>query len=131
MVYVVRLPALVSSLVISSLIAAAHSAYAFDSALLEGFSTKLSEQICSDKGQWLKCYRIEPLACTRLARSLIDPCAKEVFGQVTETLSFEKGVEFSERFRICFNARFEKEYGSRKLSSPACQEPPPHLRATK
>jgi hypothetical protein len=111
------------------MLALASPAYAFDPSILGFFTNKVVDQVCSDGGAWLKCYRIDPAACHKLAHSLVDPCADEVFGSVREQLPFEKAPEFAQKFQDCFNKSFEKNYGERQSKAPECVNPPKHLQS--
>jgi hypothetical protein len=112
------------------MVGVATQSFAFDKALVEQFSDQLSDHVCSDGGQWLTCYGETPSNCKTIAHSLVDPCANEIFLPIGEQLSYEQGVQAANRLMGCFNERFEQSYGSKKLSTPECQEPAKHLRGS-
>lgn len=102
-------------------------AWSFDEALVNGFSGKVSEMICSDGGAWLGCYRMEASECPQVADAIVKPCADEILLSIGHTLSFQEGVQTATRLLGCFNARFEASYGAQRLSTEECKQPPAHL----
>jgi hypothetical protein len=109
-------------------VSATTPSFAFDKAIVEQFSSQVSDLVCSDGGKWLTCYSEAPSQCKTIANSLVGPCADDIFLPMKEQLSYQQGVEAAQRLMGCFNERFEQSYGSQKRSTPECSEPPQHLR---
>lgn len=115
-------------LLLAAILSTTCDTFAFDKALVEQFSGQVSDLVCSDGGKWLTCYGEEPSRCKAIATSLVGPCADDIFIPIKEQLSYQQGVQAAQRLMGCFNERFEQSYGSKKLSTPECSEPPQHLR---
>ena len=117
-------------LLLVATVSIASHASAFDKAVVEQFSSQVSDLVCSDGGEWLTCYGEEATNCKTIADSLVSPCANEIFLPLKVQLSYDQGVQAANRLMGCFNERFEQSYGSKKLSTPECAEPAKHLRGS-
>jgi hypothetical protein len=115
-------------LLLATVIGTTSHTFAFDRELVDRFGAQVTEVVCSDGGAWLSCYRVEPSTCTSVVTALVQPCANEIYIPVKEPLSYEEGVKAAQRLMGCFNERFDQSYGSQKLSTPECSQPPKHLR---
>ncbi len=116
------------ALLLSAVMSISGQAFAFDKAIIEQFSSQVSDHVCSDGGAWIACYGENPSNCKTIAQSLVGPCASDIFLPVKDQLSYAQGVQAAQRLMGCFNERFEQSYGSKKLSTPECKEPAKHLR---
>jgi hypothetical protein len=117
-------------LFLAALMGVTNHAFAFDKAIVEQFSSQVSDLVCSDGGEWLTCYGEQAESCKTIADSLVSPCANEIFIPIKEQLSYDQGVQAANRLMGCFNERFEQSYGAKKLSTPECAEPAKHLRGS-
>lgn len=115
-------------LLLVTMLSVVNHASAFDKAIVEQFSSQVSDLVCSDGGKWLTCYGERADNCKTIADSLVSPCANEIFIPMKEQLSYNQGVQAANRLMGCFNERFEQSYGAKKLSTPECAEPAKHLR---
>jgi hypothetical protein len=113
---------------LSAVVSVSSQALAFDKTIVEQFSGQVSDLVCSDGGAWVACYGEAPSNCKTIADSLVGPCANEIFLPIKDQLSYGQGMQAAQRLMGCFNERFEQWYGSKKLSTPECQEPAKHLR---
>ena len=121
--------ALKTLLLTSFVFFAAPKAWGFDKALVDQFSGQVSQLICSDGGVWLKCYRMEPSACKKVAGSIVGPCAEQILLPIKDQLPYDEGVKAAQRLMGCFNERFEQSYGSLRLATEECRKAPKHLRS--
>ena len=117
-------------LLVATMVSVSGHAFAFDKSIVEQFSSQVSDLVCSDGGAWIACYGEEPSKCKTIADSLVGPCANEIFLPIKDQLSYNEGMQAAQRLMGCFNERFEQSYGSKKLSTPECQEPAKHLRGS-
>ena len=105
------------------------TAHALDQATMKQFSDQVTNLVCSDQGEWLRCYKVNPVFCTKVTEGFVQPCIQEILAPVEKQLSQEEGTKVALRLLGCFNKRFMDSYGSQKLSTPECANPPKHLQA--
>lgn len=106
--------------------------YGLDGEMVNFFSRKVVEHVCSDGGKWLECYQVDPAKCSPVINALVSPCSREILGPIT-TISADKeaAMKTALSFQGCFNDRFDKIFGKKKLSGLRCQEGPAHLKQSK
>jgi hypothetical protein len=100
--------------------------------MINFFSRKVVEHVCSDGGKWLECYQVDPAKCSPVVDALVSPCSQEILEPIT-TLSADKAwaMKTALSFQGCLNERFDRIFAKKKLSSPRCQEKPAHLKPPK
>ena len=81
------------------------------------------EQICSDGGQWLKCYSLEPSECTSITTSFVEPCVQKVSANASK----DSKVHPVGQLLGCFNQEFMRKYGHGEVKTPECATPLKHL----
>lgn len=84
---------------------------------------KVVDQICSDGGEWLKCYSLEPSRCQSVTTGFVEPCVRKVMGSRVE----EPEANTVARLLVCFNQEFMAKYGFGEVKSPECKDPMKHL----
>ena len=84
--------------------------------------------ICSDGGQWLKCYSVEPSKCHEVASGFVKPCVDRVFTERNRAAEKPLVVDSLKELLGCFDRVFMARYGTGKLNTPACNQQPQHLR---
>jgi len=92
------------------------------------FTNQITQHICSDGGQWLKCYTIRPETCVSVTKSVVQPCVDSVLANVTQIKDEKEGIAISQKLMSCFNERFMAFYGSGQLRTPECEKQPEHLK---
>lgn len=113
--------------ILAALLGQSRLAHAFDSAILANFSDQITKQVCSDNGEWLRCYKVSPSFCTKVTEGFVRPCVQRLLGPVEKQLSPEEGERVAHQLLGCFNKQFMEAYGAQKLSTPECAVPPKHL----
>ena len=84
--------------------------------------------ICSDGGQWLKCYSIEPSKCHEVASGFVKPCVERVFTERNRAAQQPLVIDSLKELLGCFDRVFMARYGTGKLNTPECNQQPQHLR---
>lgn len=84
---------------------------------------KVVDEICSDGGEWLKCYSLEPSRCESITAAFVEPCVKSVFANSSKN----PGVHPISQLLGCFNQEFMRRYGHGEVKSPQCANPMKHL----
>ena len=107
--------------------AAVSTCHAADEDQRATFANQITQHICSDGGQWLKCYTIRPETCVSVTKSFVQPCVDSVLANVTQIKDEKEGIAISQKLMGCFNERFMAFYGSGKMNTPECAKPPEHL----
>lgn len=110
-----------------ALLIVSRDAYSVDDKIRAAFSDKVVEHICSDGGEWLRCYTLRPETCTSVSKSIVRPCVDSVLSSVPEVKDQAESRALSQQLMGCFNERFMQFYGAGKLSTPECKSPPAHL----
>lgn len=108
-------------------ILSSRAAQALDAQIETALTSQIQQLVCSDGGEWLRCYRLEPKSCATVTEAFVRPCVASVLGPVKSQMSYDEGVTASKKLVECFNERFLSSYGSQKLSTPQCSQPPKHL----
>jgi hypothetical protein len=103
------------------------SAQALDPQLENALVSSIEARVCQDGGQWLRCYGEDSGRCQSVASDFARPCVKSVLGAQAGQMQYEEGVAAAKKLVACFNERFMSSYGSKKLTSPECAQPPQHL----
>lgn len=85
------------------------------------------KHICSDGGEWLKCYSVEPAKCESVTAGYVRPCINKTFGRGDPMRNGATTEVVLQRLLGCFNNEFMTRYGAGKRSTPECQKPPAHL----
>ncbi len=107
-------------------------AHALDASLIDFFSTKVIEHTCSDRGEWLRCYQLQPAACPSAMEAVIRPCAAQILEPLpVATDNKDDAMKTALAFQKCFNTRFEKIFERKRLNTEACREGPAHLKDSK
>lgn len=81
------------------------------------------QKICSDGGEWLKCYSLEPSKCRTVTTAFVDPCVKRVMSAKID----EHAMKTVTRLLTCFNQEFMGKYGYGEVKTPECKNPMKHL----
>jgi hypothetical protein len=106
--------------------------HALDQGMIDFFTTKVIEHTCSDRGAWLRCYQLNPSACSSAMEAAIRPCATQVLEPLPTVTNNEKeAMNTALAFQKCFNTRFEKIFARKRLDTSECREGPAHLKDTK
>lgn len=84
--------------------------------------------MCSDGGNWLRCYSLSPSECEPLMKEVVTPCTNAVFTAGKIALSQEQRALLAGKLLECFNHSFMSKHGQRKVDSAECKDPPSHLR---
>lgn len=86
------------------------------------------DDICSDRGEWLRCYSQEPSACTEISSGIVSKCFDRVLGRGPITTT-EQGLDSTvEKLTTCFRDEFLARYDLYRKNTLECAEPPEHLR---
>ena len=85
------------------------------------------DHICSDGGEWLRCYSLEPERCQEITTSYVKPCIKRTLGNGEIDQGDLTAVDMLENLLGCLNHDFMAKYGFGKLQTVECNEPPKHL----
>ncbi len=106
--------------------------HALDASLIDFFSTKVIEHACSDRGEWLRCYQLQPGACPSAMEAAIRPCATQILEPLAvATDNKDEAMKTALAFQKCFNTRFEKIFARKRLDTSECREGPAHLKDSK
>jgi hypothetical protein len=106
--------------------------YALDQGIIDFFSTKVIEHTCSDRGEWLRCYQLQPAACPSAMEAAIRPCATQILQPLqVVTDNKDEAMKTALAFQQCFNTRFEKIFARKRLNTIECMEGPAHLKDSK
>lgn len=106
--------------------------HALDASLIDFFSTKVIEHACSDRGEWLRCYQLQPAACPSAMEAAIRPCATQILEPLpVATDNKDEAMKTALAFQKCFNTRFEKIFARKRLDTSECREGPAHLKDSK
>lgn len=84
---------------------------------------KVVSEICSDGGQWLKCYSLDPADCSSITTAFVEPCVTKVFANPTKSST----VPPVNQLLGCFNQEFMRKYGHGEVKTPECANPMKHL----
>lgn len=80
-------------------------------------------EICSDGGQWLRCYSLDPARCSSITTAFVEPCVTAVFAEPSR----DPTVQPIEQLLGCFNREFMRKYGHGEVKTPECANPMKHL----
>ena len=83
--------------------------------------------ICSDGGDWLRCYSLSPSECLPRMKEVVTPCTNAALKAAKVTLTQEQQTALAARVVQCFNRVFMSKYGKGKVESAECKEAPRHL----
>jgi hypothetical protein len=96
------------------------SASAFDPQAVQQFKKSISQQMCKDGGEWLRCYKLEPFNCRDVTDAIVNGCVDSVLAGI-KSLERRKFIQWmSSDVEACIKKTFADQYGSRKVTSPAC-----------
>ena len=104
------------------------SGYAIEPEVLREMEQVVVEKICSDGGNWLKCYNLEAGSCNRVASSFVSNCLERTLARISQPIAQNQQAPLSLQIVSCFNAEFTQRYGMDHLDTPECKETPEHLR---
>jgi hypothetical protein len=96
--------------------------------LRENAMQQLIGMICSDNGEWLRCYSLPPPNCRSITEGYVRPCVDRILSTVTHELKGQEELQTMQRLLGCFNEEFMRRYGAGQVKSKECQLPPKHLR---
>ena len=85
------------------------------------------DHICSDGGEWLRCYSLEPHRCQEITASYVKPCIDRTLGNGEIDQGDLTAVDMIQNLLRCLNHDFMAKYGPGKLDTVECTEPPQHL----
>lgn len=106
--------------------------HALDESIIDFFSDKVIEHTCSDRGEWLRCYQLQPAACPAAMEAAIRPCATQILQPMQiVTDNKDEAMKTALAFQKCFNTRFEKIFARKRLDTIECREGPAHLKDSK
>jgi hypothetical protein len=83
--------------------------------------------ICSDGGNWLRCYSLSPSECQALMTEVVTPCTNAAFTAAKIATSQEQRALLAGKLLECFNHSFMSKYGQGKVDTAECKDPPSHL----
>jgi hypothetical protein len=81
------------------------------------------DEICSDGGEWLKCYSLDPSRCASITAGFVEPCVKTVVANGSK----DPAVHPIATLLGCFNQEFMRKYGHGEVKTPECATPLKHL----
>lgn len=99
-----------------------------DSGVSEKAVEDVIGHICSDGGEWLRCYSVEPSKCHEVASGFVKPCVDRVFTERNRASQQPLVIDSLKELLGCFDRVFMARYGTGKLSTPECNKQPEHLR---
>lgn len=86
---------------------------------------KVVDEICSDNGEWLKCYSLDSANCQSITSGFVEPCVRKV---MREGPGDKAGGDVTSLL-LCFNREFMAKYGFGEVKTPECKNPMKHLSA--
>ena len=92
-------------------------------AALNASVQRVVDEICSDGGEWLKCYSLEPSRCPAITAGFVEPCVKTVVANGSK----DPAVHPIATLLGCFNQEFIRKYGHGEVKTPECATPLKHL----
>lgn len=85
------------------------------------------DHICSDGGEWLQCYSLEPKRCHEITASYVRPCVDKTLGTGEIDQGDVTAADMIQNLLRCLNHEFMGKYGLGKRQTPECEAPPKHL----
>lgn len=93
----------------------APNAYAVDQDMAARYKGSVVDAICNDGGVWMKCYKLDPLTCSKLSRGLVDTCFDKLVERRTSPVSDEAEVRVvSDNILACIRSSFKDRYGEKR-----------------
>lgn len=95
---------------------------------VESFKQRVVGQVCSDKGEWLKCFSLQPSLCAEKVSPIVSACATSAFNGMAVSLNPDQAFSAAKRFQECFNRSWSSQFGVLRRSTPECMGPPAHMK---
>lgn len=88
---------------------------------LDVFRQQVVAKMCTDGGEWLRCYKTDPLRCQSVSTVLVDACvASELTEKPAALRDPSQASAIAERLYSCLRTKFLAKYGADKLNTDEC-----------
>ena len=99
---------------------AASEARAYDKQSVSKFKQSILKEMCNDGGDWMRCYKLDPVSCRDINTDLVESCVDAELSK-TKSLEYKQYVRWmSEGVYSCMKNGFLKKYGAQKVNSEEC-----------
>lgn len=97
------------------------NAQEIDRNALDAFRQQVVAKMCADGGEWLRCYKTDPLRCQTVSTVLVDSCvASELTAKPAALRDPSQASAIAERLYSCLRTKFLAKYGADKLDTDEC-----------
>jgi hypothetical protein len=96
-------------------------AHCLDATLAAKYQSALVKGVCDDGGQWMRCYKLDPLQCDSINGAIIGSCFDKVVAGRSQPVRNESDASVvSDLLAECIRTSFKSKYGANKISSTEC-----------
>jgi hypothetical protein len=93
----------------------AGTAHGVDADMAGRYKGSVVDAICKDGGAWMKCYKLDPLQCSKLSGAFVDACFDKLVAQRTNPVANEAEVQVvSDNILSCIRSSFKARYGEKR-----------------
>lgn len=91
------------------------AAYCVDQDMAERYKGSIIDAICKDGGAWMKCYRLDPLNCSKVNGEILNGCFDKLVARRAAPVASEAEVSVvSDNILSCIRTSFKARYGDKK-----------------
>ena len=105
----------------------APSGFAAGSDAIDGIESDIVATICSDGGEWLKCFNKPPAQCESYAKAIVRPCLDQEIGSVRGPIPLSAALQYAVESKSCFNRAIPDVLGEPVKSEECTNKRPGHL----